>query len=362
MFDGSSPDDLARLVDTLPGLVYRCEPQPPWEMSVLRGQVESLTEYPIGAFERNEVTYGSLIRDDSFQRLTESVQTGIETRSQFSSTYEIRTRTGETKHVFERGIPVVEDDEVVALAGIIVEVTEQKEYERRLKRHNDLFARTQEMADIGGWELDPDTETLRWTDQVNRIHGVPIGFDPSVEDALEFYHPEDRPVIRQAVEDALAEGDPYDLELRIETYHGEQRWVRARGAPQIEDGKVVRLRGAIQDITERRERERSLREEKALTKSIFEALPDILYAFDEEGQFTRWNDRLRSMTGYSDNEIIEMSPTDFIAEADRELIRAHIQTVLQDDEPTTVKARLETKSGEQIPYEFTGGRVGCPEA
>lgn len=361
VFDSGHPDELARLVDGLPGLVYRCEPQPPWEMAVLRGRVESLTGYPRSAFEDDEISYGELVRDDSFERLTESVQTGIETQSQFTSTYEIRTRTGTSKHVFERGAPIVEDDAVVALAGVIVEITEQKEYERRLQRHNDLFSRTQELADVGGWELEAATETLRWTDQVNRIHGVPIGFDPSIEDALEFYHPEDRPVIRQAVNQALQDGEPFDHELRIETGHGEQRWVRARGAPQVENGEVVRLRGAVQDITDRRERERSLQEEKALTQSIFEALPDILYVFDETGQFTRWNDQFRTVTGYSDAEIEAMSPEDFIVASDRDAIKDKIRTVLEDGETTTVKARLQTSSGEQVPYEFTSAPLSTSD-
>nr|WP_254714866.1 PAS domain S-box protein [Natranaeroarchaeum aerophilus] len=322
-------------------------------MTFLRGQVESLTGYSVEAFEAHELTWGELVREDTSTNLTEDIETAIEERSQFSVTYDIRTSSGEIKHVFERGLPIVEDGDVVALEGVIVEITQRKEYEQRLRRQNDLFAQTQEMADVGGWELDPRTETLRWTDQVHRIHGLPLDYEPTVEDALEFYHEDDRPLMQEAVQRAIVQGESFDHELRIITYHGEQRWVRARGVPQVEDGETVRVRGAIQDVTDRRERERSLREEKALTKSIFEALPDILYVLNEEGQFTRWNDRFRSVTGYSDDEIAEMRPEDFIAKEDRDAVRAKIRSVLEDEDPTTVKAQLKTKSGEQILYEFT---------
>lgn len=357
MFDSDSPDELEqhliRFIDNLPGLAYRCEPQPPWEMTFLRGQDESLTGYPVQLFEDNEVTFGELICDGTSTTLTEDIDTAIENRSQFSVTYDIRTSNGEIKHVFERGLPIVENDAVVALEGVIVEITQQKEYERRLRQQNDLFARTQEMANVGGWELDLQTDTLHWTDQVHRIHGLSLDYEPSVVDALEFYHEADRTVLRESLLNAIEEGEPFDHELRIITYHGEQRWVRTRGVPQVEDDETVRVRGAMQDVTERRERERSLREEKALTKSIFEALPDILYVFDEEGQFTRWNDRFRSVTGYSDDEIVDMGPEEFIATEDRDAVRSKIRTVLEDEESTTVKAQLRTKSGEQIPYEFT---------
>jgi len=210
------------------------------------------------------------------------------------------------------------------------------------------------MANVGGWELDPATDTLRWTDQAKRIHGLPLEASPSVEEAIDFYHPEDRPKIRDALERALEAGEPFDRELRILTSHGEQRWVRARGVPRLEDGEVVRVRGAIQDVTDRKEREQSLQAEQAFTESILEALPDLLYAFDEEGTFTRWNDRFETVTGYDGEEIATMEPLEFIGEADRARVGRHIESVFETGETTTVEARLLTKSGEHVPVEFTG--------
>ncbi|QLG48107.1 PAS domain-containing protein [Natrinema halophilum] len=358
MFDSDIPGEpesiLDRFVDTLPGLAYRCDPEPPWEMMFLKGQVETLTGYPSAAFERGEITYGNLVEQDDREALTQDVMEGIGAQRQFSVSYRIKTRSGDTKHVFERGVPVVDDGEVKALEGIIIDITQQKAYEQRLKRQNDLFAHTQKMAAVGGWEIDPRTDDLRWTDQVNRIHGLPIDESPSIEDAIDFYHPEDQPIIRQAVDGAIHDGEPFEHELRIITRHDEQRWVRTKGVPRLEDGEVVRIRGAIQDITDRRKREQSLRDEQAFTKSIFEALPDLLYTFDEEGSFTRWNDQFRRATGYTDEEIAEMGPLDFIAEQDRGRVRKHIEKVLVGDETTTVEGRLKTKNGDLIPYEFTG--------
>ncbi|AGN01738.1 signal-transducing histidine kinase [Salinarchaeum sp. Harcht-Bsk1] len=358
MFDPSAPEDasevLDRFVDNLPGIAYRCEPEAPWKMTFLRGQVESLTGYDSAEFEANDVSYGSLVLAADHDDLERTVQRAVEERRQFTANYRIETRTGETKHVFERGVPVVENGGTTALEGIIVDVSQRKAYQERLHRQNDLFAHTQQLANVGGWELDSTSETLRWTDQAKRIHGLPLQASPSVDEAIEFYHPEDRPVIRNAVDRALAEGEPFDHELRIRTTHGEQRWVKTRGVPQVEDGEVVRLRGAIQDVTERLEREQSLRSEQAFTESILEAIPDPLYAFDETGSFTRWNDRFEEVTGYIDAEIAGMSPLDFVAEADRDRVREHVQRVLERGEATTVRAALRTKSGEEIPYELTG--------
>src|SRR6056297_102242 len=112
-------------------------------MTFLRGQVESLTGHPSSAFETGDVTFGSLVHESDYEELERSVRAGIDDRRQFTANYRIETRSGEYKHVFERGVPVVQDDEVVALEGIIVDTSQRKAFQERLRRQNDLFAHTQ---------------------------------------------------------------------------------------------------------------------------------------------------------------------------------------------------------------------------
>jgi signal transduction histidine kinase len=76
------------------------------------------------------------------------------------------------------------------------------------------------------------------------------------------HHPDDQPTIRAALRRAIEEGEPYDLELRLVRDDGTQRWIHSRGEPQLEDGEIVRVRGTIQDITERRRQREALKEAK----------------------------------------------------------------------------------------------------
>ena len=149
------------------------------------------------------------------------------------------------------------DGTISGVVGHSVDVSERLRRERELERRNDLFAKAQEIADVGAWEYDDRSGELRWTVESHRIHGLPRSFEPTLEAGIEFYHPEDRSTIREAFEGALG-GEPYDLELRLITDDGELRWVRTRGDPQTEDGEVVRVRGTIQDVTEAKDREREL--------------------------------------------------------------------------------------------------------
>ena len=139
------------------------------------------------------------------------------------------------------------------------DVTERKQQQRELNRSRQFLQDVQQVAHIGGWELDIHSESLRWSDEMYRIHGSTLDADVTIEDAFGFYHPEDRDTIREAFDRLTAEGTPYDLELRIVTADDDVRWVNTIGEPVYEDGEIVAAQGTFQDITERKERERELR-------------------------------------------------------------------------------------------------------
>jgi PAS domain S-box-containing protein len=153
----------------------------------------------------------------------------------------------------------------------IHDITEQREWEAELERKNDLLERTQRIANIGGWELNVETEELRWTDEVRRILGVPPSFDPDPDGVVEWFHPDDQPTVREAFRRSITEEEPYDIEARITTQEGERRWVRLRGDPQRTDDCQRRIRGTVQDTTDRKRREERMREFQRRTRELIRA-------------------------------------------------------------------------------------------
>jgi PAS domain S-box-containing protein len=91
-----------------------------------------------------------------------------------------------------------------------------------------------------------------------------------------------------------------------------------------------------------------------MADEILGAIPDILYAFDTSGRLIWWNDRVTEITGYTDAEIEEMHPLDFVADRDKEGIAAAIASVIDQQTIEPREGHLVTKDDEQIPYEFTG--------
>jgi PAS domain S-box-containing protein len=137
---------------------------------------------------------------------------------------------------------------------------QRRETERSLRQTEEWLEETGRAAEVGAWQIDLTTMTLRWSAQTYRMHEVTADYVPTVHTAINFYAPESRHLIRDAVTKAVLDGTAWDLELPFITEKGRHRWMRTIGHAASEDSQVVRLFGSIKDITERRliaeERER----------------------------------------------------------------------------------------------------------
>ncbi|WP_236045093.1 bacterio-opsin activator domain-containing protein [Haloarcula nitratireducens] len=86
---------------------------------------------------------------------------------------------------------------------------------------------------------------------------------------------------------------------------------------------------------------------------MLNAVPDLLFAFDTDGQMLWWNTRATAITGYRDAEIADMHPLDFVAQAAKEQIAEAIARVTSQETIELQETHLVTKDGENLPYEFT---------
>ncbi len=130
---------------------------------------------------------------------------------------------------------------------------------QELWRRQALFAQTERMAKVGGWETDLTTNEMTWSDEIYRISGIPVGKTVSVERALSFYPPEARKRLSGAIIQTMREHAPFDLELPYRNAAGEERWVRSMGQVEVVDGAAARVFGAFQDVTEQKQHESQVR-------------------------------------------------------------------------------------------------------
>jgi PAS domain S-box-containing protein len=241
-------------------------------------------------------------------------------------------------------------------SGLSVYFRDVTETRERQRRYDAVFNNTYQFTGLS----EPDGTLIEANDTALEFVGADreaVVDTPLWETPWFQYNEETRRIARQSVEQAKA-GTMYRDELPIEGADGETIIIDYSLRPVFdEQGEVTLLVPEGRDITDRKEREAELREERALTESIFSAMPDVLYVFDESGQLIRWNDQLSAVTGYGDEEIAEMHPLDFTPEDDQEAVEDAIDEILEEGRTVTVESALVTKDGERIPYEFAGARL-----
>lgn len=110
----------------------------------------------------------------------------------------------------------------------------------------------QKMAHLGNWSWDIANNTLAWSDEVFRIFGdSPKSFEPSFEIFMERIHQDDRAIVNQAIEQAMADKQSYEIEHRIVLDDGSLRYVREQGEVQKTlQGDPSGMVGTVQDISE----------------------------------------------------------------------------------------------------------------
>lgn len=140
---------------------------------------------------------------------------------------------------------------------------------RELRRLNEIYDATNQVSRVGGWKYDAITNRSIWTSVIYDILEVGYDYDPNSRKRFSFYKEGwSRDTIEALFKDAIENGRPFNVELQVVTEKGSEKWVRAFGRPEMENGKCVRLYGAFQDISFEKERQI----EYHLTKERFETI------------------------------------------------------------------------------------------
>ncbi len=169
----------------------------------------------------------------------------------------------------EASYRIIRDEATGELTGFIASVRDisrraKAELDRsrsaaKLEGANRLLLMAEEMSAVGHWQVDVASGMAFWSDMVCSIHGRPAGYIPSVEAAIDVYHPDDRAAVQAAVAEAISTGRGYSMSCRIIRPDGVVRHVVTTGRAEIgPDGSVTELFGVIQDVTEAYEAQQAL--------------------------------------------------------------------------------------------------------
>ncbi len=210
----------------------------------------------------------------------------------------------------QTGLPKPEHLQLIAIATHTASLAIGRHLaERALLESEAKLKAAQRLANIGYWERDLITGRITWSEQTCRIWGQqPAGCILNQAEMEKMIHPDDRPIQRQALADAIAISRPYDVEYRIIRPDGEIRFLHIRDDIEKDpDGRPVRIFGTVQDITERKRMEELLKESETKYRTFFQSSNDIILFADKEGNILDINPRAEQLTGYPQSDLRKMN-------------------------------------------------------
>ncbi|USZ71085.1 PAS domain-containing protein [Natronosalvus halobius] len=224
--------------------------------------------------------------------------------------------------------PIVEDDTVEGIVGIVRDVTEQRERERFLDDAKSQLEAATEAGAVGTWEWNiPEDEftTSSWFAEKFGADPDAVQEGVSLDDIVAGIHEDDRERVENAIEAAIEDRGEYEEEYRVWNADGELRWVVARGHVESdEEGNPTTFPGALIDITERRAAQRELRESEAKLRVLAENVDEVVWMASADGsEFVYINPAYEDVWG-RDRESLYDDPMSFLEAIhpdDRERVR-----------------------------------------
>ena len=194
------------------------------------------------------------------------------------------------------------------LTGLLITAlqAERIEIERKLRVSTDSLNDAQLIADVGSWRLDHLHNELTWSDEIYRLFEMnPNQFGATYQAFLNAIHPDDREAVNRVYKESLIDRKPYEITHRLLMSDGRVKWVHERCKTDFDaDGKPLLSQGTVQDITERKLVEDSLRKLSLAVKQS----PNSIVITDLDANIEFANETYFTTTGYSYTEVIGRNP------------------------------------------------------
>lgn len=205
------------------------------------------------------------------------------------------------------GLSTVLIVETLLIALLLQMRARRRRAEENLRRKDEELSQARQVAQLCSWELDPKTDAVTWSDTFYSLTGFGPQLRPATFQQLaQFFTSESWERLLQALRKMLQTGDPYELELDAHRLNGSRLSILACG-DVIRDhrGNVTRLRGTMQDISERKRAEDALRiSEEKFSKAFRRSPVAISITTAQTHRYVEVNDTFERFSGYARDEVI----------------------------------------------------------
>lgn len=261
----------------------------------------------------------NLVHPDDAEGLAQRIQATGTTGEPFD--YTCRALAADGRPLYVRTIGRVQRNErgrITHIVGSTQDVTDIKLAELAYKRSEDRLLETQRLAKLGSWELDIATGEAVWSEQAFVIYGRNPRMGPPTRDEFEaMLAPDDREKLRVATK-AIREGVP---QAQFEINFGGKRLL-ILGRPVFDRGQVVRVVGAVQDVTAQRRADENLANQHAFFRRVIDTDPNIIFVKDASGRYTLVNEAMAAAVGIPQDQLVGRHNHD--VEPDAEMVSRYL--------------------------------------
>ncbi|QUD88659.1 PAS domain S-box protein [Phenylobacterium montanum] len=233
-----------------------------------------------------------------------------------------------------------------------VEAIERERQARLADDRLRLLGLTADIAGVGTWSWDADSDRIAWSEETYSIHGRDPGQPPpDLEGVLAVYHPEDAPALRAAIQRSMREGVGYSFQGRLVRPDGAVRHIITKAQPRLDAaGRTVALYGTLQDVTELKLADSALRDSEARLRFLTEHMSDLVMRYDLEFRRLFVSASCRRY-GYEPEDLVGEPGWSLNHPDDSPRMRRLIEDLLAGrlrDEDAHIEIRLRTKAGEWV--------------
>jgi PAS domain S-box-containing protein len=284
---------------------------------------------------------------DDVDRCLATYVSSFDARSDFRIEYRLRRADGEYRWVLDHGTPLYCEGNFVGYIGSCIDVTEEKRVQEQLRSNQTQLIDSQRLAKVGSWEMDMATRKSWWSDEWYRIFGLPRDARPEFQTFLNCVHPKDRELHLEAEKRSQSTNEPFVVEYRIILPDGEVRFIRSTvESIRNQDGTLVRLAGASQDVTEQVRATELLRESEARLKSA-ERITHVGNWTLNQARRLSWSEEMFRIMGQpQDSQPGYDESLQMIAPGDRDRVERWLMDSLAEKKENSIEFRIVRPSGE----------------
>jgi PAS domain S-box-containing protein len=228
---------------------------------------------------------------------------------------------------------LIDDPEIRGIVDNFRDVTKSRQMQS-------LLDTATSMSRVGSWELDmvdKNDNSMYWSSMIREILEVDETYNPTLTGGFEFYVGNSQALIKDAVDELVSSGKPFDLELQVVTAKGKQQWIRCIGESERDaNDTCLRIYGSYQDIHRQKTVEEELRLSNERFEKVTQATNDAIWDYDVAQNQLQWGKGFLTLFGYDPDKV----KPDFhflvskIHSQDRDRVFGRIQEYMQD--PTKV--------------------------